>query len=188
MASKSVEPWLRLLPADPRPWLLESGEPAARWVTLTRLLDREGDDPEAKKAKEASLADPGTRELIGRLHDWEKGITASGHNSPQYTPNLLHLLADLGLGAGDHPRIERFLGQLLAHQDEEGRFQAKSKWRGQERGRWGALLCDAHCIVEALVRFGRAEDPRTRRGRLSGWPPTAPGPRRDRAGRAWRIR
>jgi hypothetical protein len=81
MASKSVEPWLRLLPADPRPWLLESVEPAARWVMLTRLLDREGDDPEAKKAKEASLA-------------------------------------DLGLGAGDHPRIERFLDQLLAHQDD----------------------------------------------------------------------
>jgi hypothetical protein len=163
MSAKSVEPWLKLLPADPRRWLLESGEPSARWITLTRLLDRDGADAEAREAKEALLADPGTRELIGQLPDWEKGITASGHNSPDYAPNILHLLADMGLGAGDHPRIERFLDQLLARQDEEGRFQARSKWRGQELAHWGALLCDAHVIAEALIRFGRADDPRTRR-------------------------
>ncbi len=115
------------------------------------------------EASPTSLADPSIRELIGRLPDWEKGITASGHNSPDYAPNMLHLLADMGLGAGDHPQIERFLDQLLARQDEEGRFQAKSKWRGQERAHWGALPCDAHLIAEALIRFGQADDPRTRR-------------------------
>jgi len=158
-----VTRWLELFPADPRPFLLDAGEPSARWIALTRLYDRDGADREAKAAKEALLADPGTRELITRLPDWEKGITASGHNSPNYSPNILHLLADLGLGAGDHPRIERFLDQLLAHQDEEGRFQAKSKGRGQARAHWGSLLCDAHLIAEALLRFGRADDPRTRR-------------------------
>ncbi len=163
MAARSVERWQKILPADPLGWLLESGEPSARWIALTHLCDREAADAEVRKAKKALLADAGTQELIGRLPDWEKGITASGHNSPQYAPNLLHLLADLGLGAGDHPRIERFLDQLLAHQDEEGRFQAKSKWREQRTAQWGVLLCDAHCIAEALVRFGRAGDPRTRR-------------------------
>ena len=153
----------KMLPADPLGWLLESGEPSACWIALTHLCDRDAADAGVRKAKQALLADAGTQELIGRLPDWEKGVTASGHNSPQYAPNLLHLLADLGLGAGDHPRLERFLDHLLAHQDEEGRFQAKSKWRGQSKAQWGGLLCDTHCITEALVRFGRAGDPRTQR-------------------------
>ena len=32
--------WRAMLPADPLPWLLESAEPAARWVALVELLDR----------------------------------------------------------------------------------------------------------------------------------------------------
>jgi hypothetical protein len=163
MPPRPPELWLKLLPADPRPWLLEAGEPAARLIALTRLMDRGADDAEVEAARKALLAEAGARELVGRLPDWEKGITASGHNSPNYTPNILHLLADMGLGPGDHPKIERFLDQLLAHQDEEGRFQARSKWRGQAQAHWGALLCDTHVITEALVRFGRADDPRTRR-------------------------
>lgn len=159
----SPEPWLRLFPADPRPWLLESGEPAARWTTLTELLDRDPSDADVRAAKRALLADPGTRDLIARLPDWEKEIVASGHNSPGYAPNILHLLADRGIAAGDDPKVERFLDQLSAHQDVEGRFQALSRWRGQPKPHWGTLLCDNHLIADALVRFGRADDPRTRR-------------------------
>lgn len=157
------EPWLRLLPADPRQWLLEAEEPAARWTTLTELLDRDPSDTDVRAAKRALLADPGTRELIGRLTDWEKGIVASGHNSPDYTPNILHLLADMGVAAGDDPKVERFLDQLSAHQGDEGRFQSLSRWRSQPKAHWSALLCDSHIIADALVRFGRADDPRTRR-------------------------
>lgn len=157
------EPWLRLLPSDPRPWLLESGEPAARWTTLTGLLDREPSDADVRAAHRALVADSGTRELIGRLTDWEKAIVASGHNSPDYTPNILHLLADMGVAAGDDPKIDRFLDQLLRHQDSEGRFQCRSRWRSQPKPHWGALLCDSHIITDALVRFGRCDDPRTLR-------------------------
>jgi hypothetical protein len=163
MAVLPREPWLRLLPADPRPWLLDSEEPAARWATLTELLDRDQKDVEVHEAKRSLLADRGTRELIARLPDWEKENVASGHNSPNFAPNILHLLADMGLASGDDRRVERFLDQVLAHQDEAGRFQSLSRWRGQAKPHWGALLCDSHIIADALLRFGRADDPRTRR-------------------------
>jgi hypothetical protein len=173
------EPWLRLLPADPRPWLLDSDEPAARWATLTELLERDHADAEVREAKRVLVADRGTRELIARLPDWKQEIVASGHNSPNYPPNILHLLADMGLAFGDDRSIERFLDQMLAHQDEAGRFQARSRWRGQAKPHWGVLLCDNHIIVDALLRFGRGDDPRVRRafdGMAADLAATAQGP------------
>jgi hypothetical protein len=65
------ESWTALLGADPRAWLLTCDEPAARWVTLTELLDRPRDDPARAAAHADVLADPGTRELLERLPDWQ---------------------------------------------------------------------------------------------------------------------
>lgn len=68
------------------------------------------------------LSDPGIKALIARLPDWEKEAVVSGHNNPSFAPNILHLLADLGLGPGDDPQVERLLDQMLSHQDIDGRF------------------------------------------------------------------
>ena len=162
-----TEEWLDLLPADPRPWILESGEPWARYVALTELLDHEAADEAVLAAKAATLAHPAVRGLIARLPNWERETVISGHNSSSFAPNLLGLLADMGLGAGDDPRIEGILDQMLAHQEPEGRFLSLGRWRNQESPRWGALLCDTHAITESLVRFSRAHDPRVRRACLA---------------------
>lgn len=156
------EAWIGLLGADPRPRLLEADEPSARLITLTELLDRPADDPDVVVAHRQLLADPGTAELMARLPGWEVEQLISGHNSPRYAPNLLHLLADMGVAPGDDPRIERLLDDMLRHQGSDGRFAAFGRWRGVEEPVWASLLCDHHAIVEALVRFGRAADPRVR--------------------------
>ena len=157
------EAWVALLGADRRAWLLASDEPAARWVALTELLDRPADDPSVAAARSAVLADPGTGDLIGRLPDWEADNHLSGHESPAFAPNLLGLLADMGVRSGDDPRIDRLLDIMLEHQGEEGRFWSFGSSRMSREPVWGALLCDTHAITEVLVRYGRAGDPRTRR-------------------------
>jgi hypothetical protein len=157
------EAGVALLGADPRAWLLASDEPAARWVALTELLDRPADDPDAAAARAAVLADPGTGDLIGRLPDWEADNRLSGHDSPAFAPNILGLLADMGIRGGDDPRIDRLLDIMLEHQGEEGRFRSFGSSRMSREPVWGTLLCDTHAITEVLVRFGRADDPRTRR-------------------------
>jgi hypothetical protein len=154
------ERWTALLGGDPRPWLLASEEPAARWVTLTRLLDRPNNDPDVLAARKAVLADPTTRELIARLPDWERPQVVSGHASPAFAPNLLQLLADLGVRGGDDERIERLLDAMLAHQEASGRFPTLAGGRANAEAAWGALLCDAHVILEVLLRFGRGDDAR----------------------------
>ena len=62
-------------------WLLSSDDPAARWVALTELLDRPTGDPEVEATHRAVLADSGTRDLIGRLGDWDRPWLLSGHDS-----------------------------------------------------------------------------------------------------------
>ena len=102
-------------------WLLASDEPATRWVALTQLLDRPDDDPEVEAAHRAVLADPGTYDLFGRLGDWDDPEPLSGHDSAAYAPNLLGLLADMGLRSGDPPAVDAAVAALLRHQDGTGR-------------------------------------------------------------------
>ena len=81
------------------------------------------------------------RSLLARLPDWEADNEISGHDRPLFAPNLLGLLADLGVTADDDPRIRRLLDAMLSHQDEEGRFQSFGSSRSGAPG-WNALLCD----------------------------------------------
>ena len=175
------EAWIGLIGSDARPWLLASDEPAARLITLSELLGRPPDDGEVVAAHAAVLADAGTAELIDRLPAWEEDRHLSGHDSPGFAPNLLGLLADTGVRGGDDPRLERLLDAMAAHQDEEGRFQSYGSSRMSREPAWGSLLCDSHAISEALVRNGRADDPRTRRAleRMAAELATT------RQGRAW---
>ncbi len=157
-----AERWLGLLGADPRPWILASSEPAARWIVQTQLL-AEPDDRAVAAAHAEVLADPGTNELIDRLPDWEAGGELSGHQSPAFAPNLLGLLADMGVGGGDDQRIERLLDAMARHQLASGRFASFAKSRVTPEPAWSSLLCDNHAIVEVLLRFGRGDDPRVAR-------------------------
>jgi len=152
--------WVDLLEADPAPWLLASDEPAARWVTLTRVLGRADDDPEVVAAHAAVLADPLTADLLGRLGDWEAGDALGGHNSPRFLPNLLVLLHEMGVRRSDDARLEAVLQAMLRRQADDGRFLSFTSWRGMDAPVWAALPCDAHAIADALVRYGAAEDPR----------------------------
>lgn len=156
-----------LLGADPLPWLLDSVEPAARWAALTQVLGRPVDDPEVRAAHQATLADAGTRDLLDRLPDWEVAEPLSGHDSPKYAPNLLALLADMGVGADDDARVSRILDRMLEHQDADGRFAALADWRRLPEPAWSALHCDTHAITETLLRFGRGDDPRVGRAMVA---------------------
>jgi hypothetical protein len=156
--------WAGSFTEDPVSWILGCAEPSARWALLTGVLDRGSDDEQVVTAREGVLADAGTRDLIDRLPDWEGGAPLSGHESPKFAPNLLNLLADMGLIAGDSKRVDRVLELMLAHQDGEGRFLSYAPSRGGEVPAWGSLLCDSHAVVEVLVRYGHGQDPRVQAG------------------------
>jgi len=143
---------------DPTPWLLASDEPAARWVTLTRLNGLAGDAPAAQSAHSDVMRGLGVQALLDRLPDWEADNDITGHDKPMCATNLLNVLGDMGVREGDDPRIARLLDHMLAHTDADGRFQMCARERGHETPKWGALLCDTHAITDVLLRFGRGQD------------------------------
>ncbi len=148
------EPWLDLLPADPRPSLLVSDEPSARFVALTQVMGMTEDAPEARAARASVVADAGIRALVSRLPPWKPGLTFGGHNSPAFPPNLLRLLYTLGIRAGDFPAIERVLDAMLRHQADDGRFLTPGGTTGKGAA-WSSLPCDHFAILEVLILFGR---------------------------------
>ena len=156
------EPWLDLLPADPRPALLESAEASARFVTLTRVLGISETGAEAKAARAAVVADPSIRALVDRLPSWEPGLRFGGHNSPAFPPNLVRLLYLLGVRVGDFPSIERLLDHMMKHQADDGRFLTPGATPGSSGAEalWASLPCDHFAILEILLLFGRRDAPR----------------------------
>ena len=146
-------PWAALLP-DARPWVAASDDPAARWRLLTGVLDRTDDDAGVRAARAESLAHPDTADLVARLVPWDSGAPLSGHNQPAFAPNLLTLLADRGLRAGDEPVVDALLAQLTSHADDAGRLQSFAARRRGAPPVWGALLCDTHAAVDVLLRYG----------------------------------
>lgn len=150
------------MPADPVPWLLQSEEPAARWVTLVELLERPAGDAEVAAAHAAVLEAPETEDLLQRIPDWDVPQVIGGHDSPAFAPNLVHLLMDQGVAPGDDARLGRLADQLLAHSDEDGRFTSFFAPRGRGEPGWSALQCDTFAITGALARLGRGDDERVR--------------------------
>ena len=148
-----------MLPGDPLPWLLDAPEPAAVWIARTALLGLPPGDPDVAAARDAVLADDATLALIDRIPAWGEPLALPGHDSPLFAPNLLELLATMGVGAGDHPRIERTLDAMLAGRVDDGRLATFATSRVTPAGAWSALLCDTHAIVAVLVRYGRGDDP-----------------------------
>jgi len=150
----------RLVPPDVVARLAVSPEPAARWIALALLAGRPPTDPEVEWAHRDVVADPLTEDLLARLGTWEDPPPISGHDKPAFAPNLLALLADMGVTARDDARIAAVLDAMLAHQADDGRFLATSANRANPSGVWAALPCDAHAILETLARAGLGDDPR----------------------------
>ncbi len=155
------EAWLSLLPADPRPALLASDEPSARFTTLTAVLGRSQDDAEVRRTRQAVVADPRVRALVDRLPHWDSRLTFSGHNSPTFPPNLLRLLHAMGVRGGDFPAIERMLDELPRHQADDGRYLTPSGSTGNKHdsAAWASLPCDHFAVLEVLHSFGRRDAP-----------------------------
>lgn len=172
---------VKMLGADPLPWLLVSDEPSAVWIALTRVNGRAADDPRVTAARAAASAGDDVRVLLERLPEWGAG-DFSGHDSPTFAPNLLNLLADLGVSAGDFPQVDALLDAMLEHQDAQGRFSAFGKYRSDEPV-WGTLLCDTHAISGTLLRYGRGDDPRVQAALKRAAADVADTPQ----GRAWRC-
>ncbi|MBD3213441.1 MAG: hypothetical protein GF311_12610 [Candidatus Lokiarchaeota archaeon] len=165
--SESPE-WLRLLPEDPRSFLVNSKESFTVYKTLIDLLDIEDVHPLVIDAYREMLKDPIVNWLLDNLSDWEKDIV-TGHNKADYLPNQLWLLLDWGIKIEDDIRMKNAIEKILAHQDEEtGQFLAFSRVYDRKTNekypKWISALCDHHLITSVLILAGLKDHPQVKRG------------------------
>jgi hypothetical protein len=155
--------WKSKLKSDLAEWLLEPETPSVRYWTLTELLDLPADDPEVRAARAAIPTYPPVTELLAaqkRDGYWVKRDYYLPKNSGTFW--VLSVLADLGLTA-ENERVRRGCEFMFTYQRENGAFCRRRRIAG--RGIvWDAQPgpCTHARVVRFLIRFGYANDPRTR--------------------------
>jgi len=138
---------------DPLPWLLEPENPSARYLTLTRLLDRPEDDLEVQEARAAIPGWGPARAILDA--QWPEGYwMAPGIGySPKHKATVWQAIFLAALGAPRIPEIERACAYILDHgRLPDGRFSAFKTAKG-------AIACLNGNLLRSILQFG-IQDPR----------------------------
>ena len=161
MLGRGMEPWLRLLGDDPRPWLLDAADPAVRHLALRWLEDRPEDDPIVVEARRGAMAAPPIATILaaGTAEGW--WVKPGPGYAPKYTGTTWSIIFLDQLGAdGSDPRIDRACAYLLDHAPTTSGGLGIS---GSARGRPPPSAV-VHCLngnlLRALIGFGWLDDPR----------------------------
>ncbi|MCL4078077.1 winged helix DNA-binding domain-containing protein [Coriobacteriia bacterium Es71-Z0120] len=150
-----------LLGADLVAWILDSDEPAARFVARTRILHEPEDSPDAAADRQASIATRIVHELVATLPGWATDAF-DRRDSVRYLPNALRVLHDLGVRTGDFPGVDAALESLIAHRDRHGRL-VSVRPADSARAVPAPALCESHSAIEVALRFGLRDDARVER-------------------------
>jgi hypothetical protein len=135
-------------------WLLEPGNPSARYLTLRRLQDRPEDDPQVIEARQAIPRSPPARDLLDAQYPAGYWLRPGRGYSPRFKATMWQIvfLADLGA-----PQIEvttRACEHVLAHalRPDYGLFSAHQ----HSSGIYPCLNGD---LLRALWHFGFGDHP-----------------------------
>jgi hypothetical protein len=139
--------------ADPIPWLLESQNPSARYLTLTGVLGRPMDEPEVLAAQSAIPGWGPARAILDA--QWSEGYwmrPGIGY-SPKYRATVWQVIWLAALGAPCTEALERACDYVLGHNRlPDGRFSAQKTAQG-------AVACLNGNLLRAMRQLG-FEDPR----------------------------
>lgn len=135
-------------------WLLEDGQPTARYLALTRLLHKSEDDPEVVAAKDRMPKVGWASDILSQQGSDGAWVSAERLYQPKYlsTNWMLLVLADLGL-TKVHPGIAKACVLWIE------RFARPDGGFAME-GSKKSHLCTAGNMTRALVKFGYADHPK----------------------------
>jgi len=141
---------------DTLDWLLASGIPTVRTLTLTRLLDQPEDDPAVGDARAAIMTEGPVPAILAAQTPEGHWHTAKSYYSPKYTAShwSMMLLADLHADPSDE-RIRRGAAYMLTRLEN-----IELDRTGDRAGHWA---CFWGHLLRYVVTFGYADDPRVDR-------------------------
>lgn len=138
---------------DPLAWLLEPDNPSARYLALTKLLDRPADDPETVAAQTA-IAERGPGRAILDAQ-WPGGywMQPGVGYSPKYKATVWQVIFLAALGTPRTEAVDRACTYVLDHSRlPDGRFSAHKTAKG-------ATACLNGNLIRAMRQLG-TDDPR----------------------------
>ncbi len=138
-------------------WLLERNQPAARFLTLTELLEKEKDNPEVIETREQLAKRGWAADILGNQLPDGSWISGESLYKPKYLSAnwMLLILSDLGLTRNE-PRIAKACELWIK------RF-AKTDGGFAMGGVTKSHLCTAGNTARALVLLGYIDHPDVRR-------------------------
>jgi len=141
--------WSSYLHGDSLAWLLERNNPSVRYLTLTQLLGRSGEDPEAREAQSAIPRWPIAQGILQAQYPQGYWVKSDRGYSPKYRSTIWQVLFLAELGAPCSPGIERACDHVLSHAylEDLGLFSA-------QKGASGAIFCLNGNLLWALRWFG----------------------------------
>jgi hypothetical protein len=155
------------LKADPIPWLLEEGNPSVRYFTLVDILGLPAGDRRVAAAKKAIMEEGAVPKILARQKKdgfWEKREDFYMRTKYKGTVWQLIILAELGADGRD-ARVESACVFILEFSQDlqSGGFSYVGSPKGG--GYHSAVIpCLTGNMVWSLIRLGRGDDPRVKRG------------------------
>jgi hypothetical protein len=138
--------------SDALPWLLEPENPSARYLALTRLLDRPEDLPEVSAVRAAIPGWGPARAILDA--QWPEGywMRPGVGYSPKHKATVWQVIFLAALGAPCTGQVERACDYVLDHSRlSDGRFS------GFKHGR-GAFACLNGGLLRAMFQLGHRDE------------------------------
>ena len=132
-------------------WLLEFNNPSARYLTLTKVLDRSEETQEVRDSRAAIPQAAPARDILLAQYPQGYWMHPGIGCSPRYRATLWQILILAQLGMPRCPAVDRAVDHLFeANQREDGAFRASKEPGDVPMGLNGSLLW-------ALERLGYGE-------------------------------
>lgn len=147
-------------------WLLDETDPAVRFYTLTELLGKAADDPEATRAKAAAMMTGLIPAILGCQEPGGYWGTPDKFYTQKYGGTVWQLLvlAELGADPAD-PRVKSACEFILdrSHERELGGFSMAHAVRTGGGRASEVIPCLTGNTVWSLIRLGYLHDARVQR-------------------------
>jgi hypothetical protein len=161
-----TDSYLKVLKADPRPWLLEEDNPSVRYFALTELMDKSLKHPSVKKAKRDIMKIGPVPTILFKQRDggyWDNA--EDFYVRAKYRGTVWQLIILANLGADIDDLQVRQAGEFILEWSQD-RESGGFSYRGNGKGglHTAVLPCLTGNMLYSLIRLGFFDDKRVQHG------------------------
>jgi len=162
-----MDNWKSILNADPIPWLLEDSNPSVRYFTLTDILEKAENDPEAKKTKEEIMKKGVVPKILAKQKEegcWED---SQKFYTAKYKGTVWQIIILAELAADGKDSLIKKACEFLLENSQDRESNGFSVWVSAKTGGGrpsGVIPCLTGNLVCSLIKLGYLQDVKVQKG------------------------